>query len=153
MTEKILKILKDTEHNNSPRNFAEQIEKLFAPGTEFEQDNQKLIVIPASEIETLVNTIEEVNKERDLIKWGMFELLSLLGITNEEKTKIRPEIISGDEGIFKGLMKKGGELFFLFSQTSLPGSLGRKAEAQVKEKFAFVEKVLPVLNKYGEDGK
>lgn len=113
-------------------------------------NGQKHILISEKELEQLVLKTEQLNDEKNLIRWGLFQLLGLLGLTNEAKTEVKPELLikseDGGESVLKPLMKKGAELFWLFSQTNMPGSIGRKATEKVKEHFAFVDKLLPLLD-------
>lgn len=105
----------------------------------------KHILVTEADLEKLVIKIEKLREEKDLIKWGLFQLLGLLGLTNDEKTEVKPGILNQDENILKHLMKRGADLFWTFTQTGMPGAIGRRATDKVKEDFAFVDKILPLL--------
>jgi hypothetical protein len=88
---------------------------------------------------------EKLEKEVELLTYGVLQICGVLGLTNKERTALLPSVVSGDEGVFTHVMKAGADLFGLFMKTSLPGKLGKSAEEQVRQRFEFIEKILPMM--------
>jgi hypothetical protein len=118
----------------------------FGTGSPLHVNGTNYIMVSEDSLNELVLKAEEMKKERDLMEYGIYQICGVLGLTNAERTEIKPEVVSGDEGVFKNLMKAGTDLFLLFSKSSLP-VVGKKAEAEIKQKFEFIEKLLPLLKK------
>lgn len=114
--------------------------KIIIDGVEHE-------IVQKTDLEALVVLVEETEKERKLMEFGIYQICGVLGLTNEERTEIKPEVLNEEESVFKNLMSSGMNLFSLFSKSNFPGRMGKNAQDKIKEQFGFIEKLLPLLKK------
>lgn len=104
-----------------------------------------IVLVPEKEFAQLMYDMAILQRDKELLRYGCFQICGTLGLTNPERTKMKDEVMSGEEGVFKNLIKSGLEIFGLFTKAGIPGTMGKKAQQQIKDRFAFIEKVKPAL--------
>jgi hypothetical protein len=128
----------------------------------FLQQNPDKILIPASQLETLLNLLKENNikiaeadAERQVLIKIAFEIMNLFGYIDPKTGKMKPEVLSGEESFIPGMLKSLGDVTSLLIGAKNPfKSLAQKNKDKLQEKFAFVQILIPLLQKYGnEQGK
>ena len=100
---------------------------------EIENNNPETVTIPTEQLEELLRQNEKLKERQALLKFGVLQICGVLGLTNQERTQLKPEVANGEEGVFKNLLKAGADLFGLFAKSSVPGRIGRNAEEEIKK--------------------
>lgn len=79
----------------------------------------------------------------------VISMVDVLGLLTPDKKNILPEIVSKEKSVIPIIMKSVMDIITLMGQSQVP-VLGKRAEKQLEEKFAFLQKVLPLIDKQHE---
>lgn len=112
------------------------------------ENKQKMVEIPEEQLESLVTQLEESKRDAIVLKESAIAIMDLMGLMNEEKTQIKPGIVSGKDSFIPGMLKSLSDIVALLTQCSAPKWMGGdKAKEKLEKKFSFVSKLVPVINK------
>ena len=100
-------------------------------------------------IEQLTAKLNEKDSDLEEMKKVIISVLDLLGLLDETKTTIRAEIQSGEESYFKYILKALNSTIMLITKAQF----SKGAQAELEQKFSFIKNLLPVINKYAQNGK
>lgn len=112
-------------------------------------EDVKMVSIPETQLEELIKQNEDLKKDVVLFRTCIMKFCAVLGVATADGSKIKPEIVNGNDSVIGCIMKSAGDILLLFGQTTMPGLKGR-AEKKIKEKFSFFEEALPLIDKYGK---
>lgn len=104
-----------------------------------EQLRAKILALEAENNE-LKSEISEIIK---LIR----QIIGVLGLMDKTGEAIKPELISGEESVFSLLLDSLSDIMGLITKTKMP-IIGKKYEAKLEAKFAFVKDIVPIVQKY-----
>lgn len=117
---------------------------------------EKTVQVPEAQLQTLLDQNEEMKK--DLATWRSagVKLVTLFGVFDPETGRMKPEYVKSEkkpepENPMPAILKSATSIMGLAAKTNLPGSMGRKAEDQLIEKFSFFSELVPLIEKYGNN--
>jgi len=92
-----------------------------------------------------LNEIAQKDLEIKALYNASINIMELLGVAAEGK--IKPEMMEDGNNPLPEIMKEAGSLVSLVMKSQIP-LIGKKAEAQLVEKFSFFGALLPLFQKY-----
>lgn len=110
------------------------------------------VVIDKSQLQSLLNQIKENKADILEFKSCVLSILSLMGLLDEKTETLKESIKTGEEGYFGPILKSLSEVISLLGQAQIP-IIGKKAEAKLVQKFAFIKNILPIVEKHANTRK
>lgn len=112
------------------------------------------MVVKTAKLHDLIGQTKEMKADIGTLIEVVQGVVSVLGLTDPATGKIKPEYLRKDpvtgkveENPMPAILKALGSFMSLSTQASIP-VLGKRAEREMNEKFAFIDKLLPALEKY-----
>ncbi|MBS1647364.1 MAG: hypothetical protein JST67_08485 [Bacteroidetes bacterium] len=109
------------------------------------------IEIEKQELETLIKVNEDFKQEIEILKESVIKIMDVMGLIDKETGKMREEIASGEESFVPSMLKSLGDIITLLTKSQMPKFFGgEKAKDELLEKFSFIKKMLPIINKHAK---
>lgn len=112
-------------------------------------------IFEVEKIETLLNKNQvlkeqaaEYNADILALRDCVNDILRLMGLFDEETQSIKEDIKTGEESFIGPVLKSLGDVTVLLTQSKMP-VFGKKYEEKLVQKFSFIKRVLPLVEKYG----
>ncbi len=113
-------------------------------------NEKNLVLVDADKLKKLIELLQEKTADEKELKECVLKIMGILGVIDEKTGKIKPEIASGEESFIPGLFKSIGSIMSLFMKAQAPAFMGGKeAEEEIKTKFSFISKIIPIITKHG----
>ena len=114
--------------------------------------NAETVTILKEQLNSLLNQLDDANSERKVLKSSVMQIMDFIGLIDRKTSKLKEEIASGEESFIPSMLKALGDVMGLLTKSSMPKILGgEKAKQELADKFAFIQELLPIINKYGND--
>lgn len=133
-----LKTIEDPIELNGKKHVLCEVEKL----SKLLEDNIKLKGQNNQLLAESQNHEKEVNELREVI----CSILDVLGLYDKETGDIKESIKKGEETYLKPIIKSIGDLMRLLTLSSLSS----KYKSELENKFAFIQKIFPIVEKYAK---
>lgn len=104
------------------------------------------ISVPRTQLESLLKQNEEYKhevKELLLVAYGICNVLGLM----DGNGQIKQSYLRNEESPMPAVLKAILSTASLMGQANVP-ILGKKAEAEIAQKFAFIKHLTPIIEKY-----
>jgi hypothetical protein len=93
----------------------------------------------------------ESDEEVKICKEVILNVMRLLGLADENNVP-KTDVLNGEESFFPSIIKGLGDIVTLATRAQIP-MIGKKAAEQLKKKFEFIERTMPLLIKYANEHK
>ena len=107
---------------------------------------------PAEQLEKLLSdnlglksTNAELSGEIATLKEVVLSIIGLFGLLDEKTGTIKASIQSGEESYFKHILKALNKIIMMVTMAQI----SKSSEKELADTFAFIKKVIPLINKYG----
>lgn len=110
-------------------------------------DSEEIILELKAKMLALIQENNEQKAEIAEIIKLIRQIIGVLGLLDETGEAIKPELVSGEESVFTLLLGSLSDIMGLITKTKMP-IIGKKYEAKLEEKFAFVKDIVPIVQKY-----
>lgn len=104
------------------------------------------ISVPRKQLDELLKQNEEYKQEVKELLLVAYGICNVLGLT-DENGKIKQSYLNNEESPMPSVLKAILSTASLMGQANVP-ILGRKAEAEIAQKFAFIKHLTPIIEKY-----
>jgi len=111
-------------------------------------NEREFYLVPAAQLSDLLNQISSHKAEIEELKTCVISILRVLGLLDEQTQTIKAEIKSGEESYFPHILKALMKVVKLLAQAQVP-VIGKSAEKELVETFAFIKTILPLIEKHG----
>jgi hypothetical protein len=116
------------------------------------EDNSRLIKLLQDKVLRLEKENTELKAEAQEIIKVVMQIVGVLGLLDESGTKVKAELLNGEEGVFSLLLSSLSDIIGLITKSKMP-MIGARYEKQLEQKFAFVKEILPLIQKYSTEQK
>lgn len=116
-----------------------------------ENQPEETVPVPKSLLEAMVKQGEETRIETEILYNTCISIMALLGLVDSDG-RVKSEVLSGEESWLPCVLKGAKDIVSLLLQMKIPG-IGKKAEAELIEKFKFLKEVMPLVEKYGKQNQ
>lgn len=114
---------------------------------EFTHDGKTYTIVEKAQLERLLALLQENKADIHELKNVVVSILRLLGIWDDKTNSIKESIKTGEEGYFGNILKGLGDVISLLTRAQVP-IIGKKAEAELMQKFAFLKTLVPIIEKH-----
>lgn len=106
------------------------------------------IEVDEDQLNTLITKNETQRDEIKQLYDASIKILEMLGLA--ENGKAKTACFSGEENAMPHIIKGAGSLFTKLTQSQIP-IIGKAAQKELEERFAFFGTLVPVFEKYGKE--
>lgn len=123
----------------------EAIDRLANEGAGvIEFDGLSYALISKTELIKILNTLDDQKKDILKVKDVILSFAQMFELTTPDGKHIQPEILNRTKSPIKNMLKGGTNILKLITMAGISPS----AEKELNEKFSFLDKIGPVIEKY-----
>lgn len=110
-------------------------------------DNKAYLLTPKNQLQDILNQNANYKTDIEELRQCTLSILRLMGLLDEEKQTLKEEIKSGSQNYFKPILKSLIKVVGLLTEAKMGF---KNAEEELLEKFAFIKKILPLIEKHSK---